>query len=165
MCRSEKKILVLNADNQPLNITTFRKGFKLLHKGKAEVYRSDANDIILASITMERPTIIRLLKYLYTPYRKINLSKQNIYKRDGYACVYCGSDSDLTLDHVTPRSRGGGNTWENLVTCCKPCNSRKDNRTPSEAGMRMRVKPFVPSFTHLISVTDLGFDLGRVAQA
>lgn len=158
MC-SSPKILVLNADYQPLNITSFRKGFKLIHKGKAEVVKNDASDIIIASRQMARPRVIRLLTYLYLPYRKINLSKPNVYKRDQYRCVYCGSEKDLTLDHVLPKSRGGVNSWDNLVTCCRKCNARKDNNTPEEARMTMRTRPFTPTFNHIISSEDLQFDI------
>ncbi len=148
------KILVLNADYQPLNITSFQKGFKLVYKGKAEIVVSDKeNELKLIAETMAKPKVIRLLKFIYLPYRRLNLNKQNIFKRDGHRCVYCGKDNDLTLDHVLPKSRGGENSWENLVTCCSKCNGKKDNRTPDEAGMKMRVKPAVPSLS-----TVLGFD-------
>lgn len=154
------KILVLNADYQPLNVTSFQKGFKLVYKGKAEILVSDQDcEMLMAATAMARPTVIRLLKFIYLPYRKLNLNRQNVFKRDGHACVYCGKDRDLTLDHVLPRSRGGENSWENLVTCCAKCNGRKDNRTPDEAGMKMRVKPTVPTLATL-----LGFDRDKLGE-
>lgn len=157
------RILVLNADYQPLNVTSFRKGYKLIYKGKAEVVKNDEKDVILTSSAIARPKIIRLLKYTYLPYRKINLSKQNVYKRDNFTCVYCGSGGNLTIDHVHPRSRGGANSWENLVTCCRPCNFRKDNRTPEEARMKMKTRPFTPTFSHLIELD--GFDHSSISIA
>jgi hypothetical protein len=141
------KILVLNADFQPINMTSFKKGYKLVYKGKAEVVVSDEKDEAFFFATYSiKPKVIRLLQYIYLPHRRLNLSKQNIFKRDKHACVYCESRENLTLDHVLPRSRGGKNTWENLVTCCSKCNSKKDNKTPEEAGM----KPFVPTFSNLM---------------
>ena len=129
-------ILVLNADFLPLSVTSFKKGFKLTYKGKAEVVECIKDDILHTShATMARPSVIRLLRYVVHPYRKITLTRQNVFKRDGNKCVYCGSKKDLSLDHVIPQSRGGRDSWENLVTCCKKCNSKKADRTPVEAGM------------------------------
>lgn len=153
------KILVLNADYQPINVTSFQKGYKLVWKGKAEVVKEDPTDVIMTSRSIARPKVIRLLTYLYLPYRRLNLSKQNVYRRDGFKCVYCGSGANLTLDHVLPRSRGGDNSWENLVTCCRKCNAKKDDRTPEEARMRMRHKSFVPTFSHLIEVEELEYSV------
>jgi hypothetical protein len=150
----DSKILVLNADYQPINMTSFKKGYKLIYKKKAEVIISDESDKLF-DLTREvfRPKVIRLLNYIYLPYRRLNLSKHNILKRDDHKCVYCGSKNELTLDHVFPKSRGGKNTWENLVACCTKCNSKKNDRTPEEAGMTMLSKPFAPSFSKLIGVT------------
>ena len=153
------KILVLNADYQPINVTSFQKGYKLIWKGKAEVVKEDPTGVIMTSRSIARPKVIRLLTYLYLPYRRLNLSKQNVYRRDGFRCVYCGSGANLTLDHVLPRSRGGDNSWENLVTCCRKCNAKKDDLTPEEARMRMRHKPFVPTFSHLIEVEELEYSV------
>lgn len=154
MIVGDLKILVLNADYQPINVTSFAKGYKLVYKGKAEVLASDENSRLqLFTQEVARPKVIRLLTYIYLPYRKVTLSKQNIFKRDGYQCVYCPSRDNLTLDHVLPRSRGGANSWENLVTCCARCNGKKDNRTPEEAGMKMRLKPVAPTFSKLIGIS------------
>ena len=129
-------ILVLNADYIPLSITTLRKGFKLTYKGKAEIVESNYDALIRSAYTsIPMPSVIRLLSYVNLPYRKITLTRHNIFKRDGNKCVYCPSTKDLTLDHVYPKSRGGKDTWENLVTCCKKCNSKKADQTPKEAGM------------------------------
>ena len=154
-----RQILVLNADYQPLNVTTFRKGYKLLYKGKAEVIKDDVTQMIVSQSLVPRPRIIRLLKYLYLPYRQLQLTRTHIFKRDHHTCVYCGSTSSLTLDHIIPRSRGGQNTWENMVTSCFRCNNRKADQTPEEAGLKLRSKPFAPSFHYLVSLdNDLAFD-------
>ena len=140
-------ILVLNADMQPLNITTFQRGFNLVYKGKAEVVECDSDQPIESTVgEFKRPLVIRLLRFVYIPFKKIPLSRQNIYRRDGHKCGYCDSKSHLTLDHVVPKSKGGGNTWENLVTCCRKCNTYKDNQTPKQAGMKLNVELYRPTF-------------------
>jgi CRISPR/Cas system Type II protein with McrA/HNH and RuvC-like nuclease domain len=138
-------VLVLNYDYTPLNITTMRRGFVLVDKGKAEIIKSDDNPIVGGYKTYIRPVIIRLLHYIKHKVRHIRPNRVRIYKRDNNECVYCGSSKQLTLDHVIPKSRGGGNDWNNLVTCCFSCNLRKGNRTPDEAKMVMRTKPHTPT--------------------
>ena len=138
-------VLVLNFDYTPLNVTSIRRGFVLVDKGKAEIVKSDENPITSGYNTYVRPLIIRLLKYIKHHVRTLRASRPRIYKRDNYECVYCGSKKDLTLDHVLPKSRGGGNDWTNLVTSCFKCNLKKGNKTPDEARMFMRQKPFVPT--------------------
>jgi len=146
------KVLVLNNDYTPLNVTNLKRGFKLVIKGKAEVVKNFGKDIKTGMSTIKRPSVIRLFRYIYTPFRKVELSRQNIYKRDGHKCVYCGGDRKLTLDHVLPKSRGGKNTWNNLVTCCAKCNVNKSDRTPEEANMVMNQKPFKPNFYGFIGM-------------
>jgi CRISPR/Cas system Type II protein with McrA/HNH and RuvC-like nuclease domain len=138
-------VLVLNYDYTPLNVTTFRRGFVLVDKGKAEIIKSDEAPIVGGYKTYVRPLIIRLLNYIKHHARSLRPNRTRIYKRDNHECVYCGSKKDLTLDHVMPKSRGGSNEWTNLVTSCFKCNLKKSNRTPEEAKMRMNVKPFIPT--------------------
>ena len=92
------------------------------------------------------PAVIRLQHYINVPYRGVELSRTNIFKRDAHECQYCGSNKDLSIDHVMPRSRGGGTNWKNLVTACKPCNARKGDFTPDEANMPLTNQPFKPSY-------------------
>jgi 5-methylcytosine-specific restriction endonuclease McrA len=138
-------VLVLNYDYTPLNITSTRRGFILVDKGKAEIIKSDETPIAGGYNNYVRPLIIRLLSYIKFHTRLIRVNRSRIYKRDNHQCVYCDSKKQLTLDHVIPKSRGGSNDWTNLVTCCFKCNLKKGNRTPEEAKMIMSVKPFVPS--------------------
>lgn len=138
-------VLVLNYDYTPLNVTTTRRGFVLVDKGKAEVIKSDDNPIVAGYQTYVRPVIIRLLHYIKHKIRHVRPNRMRIYKRDNYECIYCGSVKQLTLDHVIPKSRGGKNTWDNLVTCCFTCNLKKGNKTPDEAKMVMRTKPYIPN--------------------
>lgn len=148
-------VLVLNFDYTPLNVTTLKRGFVLVDKGKAEIIKSDENPIIAGFKTYVRPLVIRLLKYIKHFSRNLRPNRNRIYKRDGHKCVYCGNGKNLTLDHVVPKSRGGTNEWNNLVTSCFKCNLKKGNKTPEEAKMVMTQKPFTPSLTG-------DFDLSRI---
>lgn len=114
---------------------------------KAELLHDDPKRV-LRTVTEDYsyPSVIRLKRYIRLPYSKIALSRKNIMKRDAQTCQYCGVKSDLTLDHVFPKSRGGKDTWENLTTACNRCNVRKGNRTPAEAEMLLKVKPYRPIY-------------------
>ena len=138
-------VLVLNYDYSPLNVTSIRRGFVLVDKGKAEVVKQDDNPIVTGYKTYVRPLIIRLLKYIRYHTRGLRANRNRIYRRDNHTCVYCGSTRNLTLDHVIPKSRGGKNEWTNLVTSCSKCNLKKADRTPDEARMKMKHQPFAPS--------------------
>jgi CRISPR/Cas system Type II protein with McrA/HNH and RuvC-like nuclease domain len=143
-----QQVLVLNFDFTPLNVTTLQRGFTLVNKGKAEIVESDPNPIVTAYKEYVRPLIIRLLRYISYRGNGIRVNRQRIFKRDDYQCGYCGSQRDLTLDHILPRSRGGKNTWTNLVTCCSKCNLKKGNKTPDEANMKLKKKPYEPNFVN-----------------
>lgn len=138
-------VLVLNSNYLPINITNFRKAFKLVFKGKAEVVLEGDETIQTMSIKFKKPSIIRLTYNVNVPYRKVILSKENIFRRDNYTCGYCGRFRDLTVDHIQPKSKGGKDNWENLITACFKCNSVKGDRTPEQAGMKLISKPFKPS--------------------
>jgi 5-methylcytosine-specific restriction endonuclease McrA len=145
-------VLVLNYDYTPLNVTSLRRGFVLVDKGKAEVLREYENPIITTVGNFVRPLIIRLLRYInYHKKKDLKISRLKIYQRDGYKCVYCGTHKKLTIDHVIPKSKGGLNTWENMVTCCFDCNSKKGSKTLQEANMKLSTKPYKPSvFSELV---------------
>jgi 5-methylcytosine-specific restriction endonuclease McrA len=149
------KVLVLNMDYSPINVTTLQKGFKLVFKGKAEVVSHDEdNPIMTDRKEYRRPSVIRLLKYVYIPFKKVTLSRTNIYRRDDYKCIYCGDNDNLTLDHVVPKCKGGANTWTNLVTCCSDCNIKKGDKDLDvwlkESGLKMRHKPFKPTYLYFV---------------
>lgn len=98
------------------------------------------------------PRVIRCLNYIKVPNNEVKLTRKNVFLRDNYSCLYCGEKlrpRDLQLDHVIPESRGGKNTWGNLVCACFSCNSKKANRTPEEAGIKLIKKPYRPSFSPL----------------
>jgi 5-methylcytosine-specific restriction endonuclease McrA len=125
-------ILVLNSDYNPIHICSGRRAIVLLLKEKAHLVSQK---------------VIRLLDYVRIPYAKIRdakPSRNSIYKRDGYRCSYCNTTKNLTIDHVLPKSRGGSDLWENCVSCCSHCNTKKANRTPEEAGMKLLRTPRAP---------------------
>ncbi|MEX1011938.1 MAG: HNH endonuclease [Balneolaceae bacterium] len=128
-----------------MSVCSVQRSLKLLFLGKAELLHDDPERSIR---TIRRsytyPSVIRLRRYIRIPYNRIVLSRRNIMRRDSHQCQYCGIGSNLTLDHVMPRSRGGRDSWENLVTACTGCNVRKGNRTPDEASMPLRRPPFRP---------------------
>ena len=149
------EVLVLNMDYTPINITTLQRGFKLVFKGKAEILSSnDDKPILTEKKSYNRPKVIRLLKYIVMPFRKVNLNRQNLFKRDDFKCVYCGTNKDLTIDHVIPKVKGGNNKWTNLVTCCHDCNVKKGHKDVDvflkETGLTMRHQPFKPTYLYFV---------------
>jgi len=99
---------------------------------------------------IEKPEVIIVKEYGGIPFKRVNLTKRNLFKRDNYTCQYCSgafTPKNLTIDHVIPRSRGGQNSWTNCVTSCESCNGRKSNRTPQESGLRLLKEPRMPKWT------------------
>jgi 5-methylcytosine-specific restriction endonuclease McrA len=169
------KSLVLNRSYLPVHVTTVRRAFSLLYRGVAravdEQYRTfdfadwttvstlDAEAVGIVSGFVRVPRVILLVSFDRVPRREVRFSRHNIFMRDGNSCQYCGerkSRSELNLDHVIPRSRGGMTTWENIVCACLECNRLKGGRTPGEAGMRLRRKPRRPSWTPFVARTLAG---------
>ena len=137
------RVLVLNASYEPLNITTWRRATVLMLKGKAESLEEDSNHRLRSDTML--PTVIRLRQYVKVPYRELPLTRKNILQRDNNRCQYCGYTGEkLSIDHEKPRSRGGGDSWENVTTACLNCNVRKGNRTPQEANMPLTKRPHKP---------------------
>jgi 5-methylcytosine-specific restriction endonuclease McrA len=137
-------VLVLNASYEPINICSATRALKLVLKGAAIVERRSGFTVRTPHLDIPIPSVVRLLKYRHVPRQNRSVSRKGIILRDGSACQYCRSvmpAKSLTLDHVTPRSRGGESTWENLVACCFACNNRKGNRTPQEAAMSLLRAP------------------------
>jgi len=125
-------ILVLNSSYEPINFTNWKRAVVLLLKNKAQVLS-------------ER--VIRLLNYVKLPVSKLvsnKPSRSSIYKRDENKCQYCGSTKSLTIDHVIPKSKGGGDTWENLVVACCSCNTKKGDKLLEHTGMKLRTQPKRP---------------------
>ena len=144
MSRLHTPVLVLNASYEPINICAARRALILLQKGVASAEEESRDFVHSTSRAVPVPSVIRLLEYRRIPHQTRALSRKNILIRDRNTCQYCERilpSAELTLDHVTPRSRGGDSNWENLVACCHRCNNRKGDRLPDEAGMRLARAP------------------------
>ncbi len=137
-------VLVLNATYEPVNVCAARRALVLVLKGVAAAEEESDRFLISPSRRMRVPSVIRLLEYRRIPFQGRALSRKNILMRDRNTCQFCSTvlpAGELSLDHIIPRSRGGESTWENLVACCHPCNNRKGNRLPEEAGMKLLRRP------------------------
>lgn len=149
-------VLVLNASYEPLHIVSVRRAVVLLLSEKAQVV--EAAEAVLRSehVAIPMPLVIRLVTYVRIPRRwRLPVSRRGVLARDCYTCQYCAGQpgkSHLTVDHVIPRSQGGGKSWENLVAACAPCNRRKGGRQPHEAGMRLISTPAMPRYVVLAFV-------------
>jgi 5-methylcytosine-specific restriction endonuclease McrA len=142
--RLHQPVLVLNASYEPINVCAARRALILILKGLASAEEDAPTCVQSYNRLTALPSVIRLLEYRRIPQQSRALSRKNILLRDRYTCQYCYRvlpSVELTLDHVQPRSRGGGSSWENLVACCHPCNNRKGSRTPEEAGMKLAKAP------------------------
>jgi 5-methylcytosine-specific restriction endonuclease McrA len=152
-------VLVLNATFEPINVCTVRRATVLLLKARAELVERHERDLHSETLTMARPVVIRLTTYVRVPRdaHRRKITRRAVFARDSWTCQYCGGvRGTLTLDHVIPRSRGGPSTWDNIVTCCAPCNRRKGDRLPKVAGMHPMTPPRAPSphiFVHVASST------------
>ena len=136
------QVLLLNASYEPLHVCSWKRAVTLLHKGKAiSVEHVEGRPL---GHGYELPLVIRLLQYVKIPHKDVSFTRKNILHRDHYACQYCGCKSDLTIDHVVPRSRGGADDWLNVTTACIRCNVKKGCRTPEEAHMPLARQPFRP---------------------
>ncbi|MCB2222952.1 MAG: HNH endonuclease [Actinobacteria bacterium] len=136
--------LVLNASYEPLSVVSARRAVVLLVRDKAELVEAQAGHWSSERMRVPIPSVIRLVRYVRVPYRRrVPLNRRAVFARDESVCQYCGDRAE-NLDHVVPRSRGGTHTWENVVAACRSCNTRKGNRTPSEAGMPLARAPQAP---------------------
>ena len=136
--------LVLNATYEPLSVVSARRAVVLLVNEKAQLVHAGDKSWSSEHLSVPVPTVIRLRRYVKVPYhRRVPLNRRAVFARDGHRCQYCGGRAE-NLDHVLPRSRGGDHTWENVVAACRPCNTRKGNRTLAEAAMSLHSRPRAP---------------------
>jgi 5-methylcytosine-specific restriction endonuclease McrA len=144
-------VLVLNQDYQALTVTSVQRATVLVLLEKADLVESN-DDRVIRSTTVQLPwpSIVRLRMYVRIPYKRIMLTRKNVMRRDGGKCQYCGSSDRLTIDHVQAKSKGGIDTWDNLVAACVPCNNKKGNMSLEQAGMKLYRKPFRPSYVMYI---------------
>lgn len=158
-----QQVLLLNASYEPLRVLSPQRAIQLLVRGTVEpVSEEIAARFRSPSVTLAVPTVIRLRRFERVPQRNAQWSKHALLARDSYTCIYCGihigdirggralTRRDFTVDHIVPRSRGGGSTWGNTACACAPCNHRKDDRTPHEAGMKLRWEPKIPRVGYLV---------------
>ena len=173
------RVLVLNKNYQPINVTTVKKALKKVINEKAEIITveegrycnydftswselsiikkeleelGEFDDLVIDSEIFKFivPRVVRILSYDKYPTRKVRLNRKNIYTRDQNTCQYCGKvfkASQLNIDHVFPKSRGGKNTWTNLVCSCQKCNEKKADKTPKEANMKLVRKSIEPKYS------------------
>ena len=152
-----RKVLLLNASEEILQFIEWKRAISLLFSGKAEPpYNYDHKyEIPHSSGIFYLPAAIRLKDYVFVPPSKAVLTRKNIHRRDNNTCQYCRcrlDTSTVSIDHVIPRSRGGKNTWENMVSCCRKCNMKKGNRTPKEAKMELICVPRQPKYLNSTEV-------------
>jgi len=179
--RLDGHVLVLNKHYAAIHVTTVRRAFGMLYRKLAEVVSVEANEyasydfdswrevsefrakyerhrhewIRCVRFELAVPRIVRLLIYDRLPRQTVKFNRRNIYARDRNRCQYCGKrfpTTELSLDHVIPRSMGGKTTWENVACCCIACNVRKGGRTPAQAHMRLIVKPTKPKRSPVIQL-------------
>lgn len=180
------QVLVLNKMWMAIRVINARRAFSLLFRSQAEAIRVDDGSytghgfedwatlstareqfeehaydwVQTVHMTIAVPKVIRLLGYDRLPRQDVKLNRRNIFARDRNVCQYCGErfpTSELSLDHIHPRSQGGGSSWENLVCCCVRCNTRKGGRTPKQAHMKLVRQPVKPRRNPVVTMR-LGTD-------
>lgn len=145
-----KKTLLLNTSYEVLAFITYKKAFKLLYKEKAEILNNWTDLINWGPIQINHPSILRLKNHVKRNFSHSNFSRRVLVKRDKSTCQYCGvklTASQITIDHVVPKSHGGATSFTNCVVSCHPCNNKKADKTPEQVGMVLLKKPTHPSFT------------------
>jgi len=147
------QVILLNADYSFLNLLGWKRAFALISKGKVEVLKF-GNKVIrdAKGRLLKIPAVLRLVKLIRTVYKtRVPFSKKNVMVRDGFKCVYCGTEGvRFTIDHVFPKSKGGISSFENCVTACKPCNNDKGDRSCSEAKMYPKTKLITPTISEFL---------------
>ncbi len=146
------KVLVLNADLQPINICPWHRAITMVYKGKA-IQLIPSGRLINQRYSL--PYIIKLSGYIPLPFQRAVYNRKNLYLRDNHQCQYCGKTAELTVDHVIPKSRGGRDDWENVVVCCIKCNNKKGDLTLQEAGLTLKRQPYRPPSTLYLHMTRL----------
>ncbi len=139
------KVLVLNTTYEPLNVCSLRRALVLMLKDKAEVIEDSPTTVRSERASFTVPHVIRLRSYVSVPRAACRrISRRAVFARDQFRCQYCGAQKRLTVDHVVPRSKGGGDGWDNVVTSCAPCNLRKGDRLLPADGLTLARKPRPP---------------------
>jgi 5-methylcytosine-specific restriction endonuclease McrA len=155
-----QEVLVLNSDYEPLNVCNLRRAIVLVYLGKADILhaREGANgeSAVYASAEgeyIDTPSVVKLRHHVRRPLPELKLSRRSVFARDNFTCQYCGvQGKDLTIDHVVPKRHGGGMHWDNLVACCRRCNTKKGDKPPEKVGMKLLRQPRRPRYTPFISL-------------
>jgi len=162
-----ERVIVLNCDYTFINTVSLKKAIKYIVSDKVEVVKS-APDLFKNSegtVCIKIPLIVRLIKMIRSIYKsRVPYSKRNIFVRDNYVCQYCSKKlkTNLSVDHIIPSSRGGKTNFENCVTACKPCNNKKDNKTPREAGMTLKRIPVQPTIMEFLRKKMKQFNIDEI---
>ncbi|MCU0512372.1 MAG: HNH endonuclease [Anaerolineae bacterium] len=165
----QNRVLLLNGSTwEPLAVITVSRAINLLLAGKATVVEETGDVLRTMRDYFAIPSVIALKTYINVPRRKAHWSRKGVLVRDNYTCVYCGvkpgavqkdkvlSRSDMTIDHIIPRSKGGKDTWTNTACACASCNHRKGDRLPNEAGLKLRWEPKTPRTSYLVIALGTG---------
>ncbi|MDR3707717.1 MAG: HNH endonuclease [Capsulimonadaceae bacterium] len=151
-----QEVLVLNSDFEPLNVCNLRRAVVLVYMGKADILHTDehASPMQLADGSVAAPSVVKLRYHVRRPLPELKLSRRSIFARDNYTCQYCGHQSrDLTIDHILPKRHGGDMRWDNLVACCRKCNTKKGDKLLSQTGMKLMRPPRRPRYVPYIALT------------
>jgi 5-methylcytosine-specific restriction endonuclease McrA len=138
------RALVLNASFEPLSVVTARRALVLVLSEKAILLEGSGAELHSARQTFAEPSVVKLLVYVRVPHQtRVAVTRRSVFVRDGHRCQYCGAQAE-NIDHVVPRSRGGTHSWENVVACCRRCNTRKEDQLLEEAGFHLSHQPRAP---------------------
>jgi|TARA_B100000959_G_scaffold130905_1_gene137256 5-methylcytosine-specific restriction endonuclease McrA len=141
-----RAVLVLNANYAPMMVCTAKRAICMEYLDKVDILANYNDKIHSPTITYDLPSVIKIKDYVRYDNLSVDLNRKNVIARDEHICQYCGiSKIPLTIDHVTPKGRGGIDSWENLVAACKPCNQKKGDRMPDEVGMALKRNPKRPN--------------------
>jgi 5-methylcytosine-specific restriction endonuclease McrA len=149
------RTLLLSQGYEPIKVISWQRAISLLFLGKVEVLEEYDHNVRSISLVIKIPAVVRLLRAFRRHAKPVKFSRVNIYARDNYRCQYCGhkaSISELTYDHVIPRSQGGTTEWTNIVTCCYECNRKKGGRTPKQATMTLLSQPAQPNWVPAVTI-------------
>ena len=144
--------LVLDQGYQPINAVPWTKAMSYIAKNKVDILEEYETEV---RFNMGMPAVVRIKHRIDTSKKRIKFSRQNVLARDKFRCQYCGvrgSEIELTFDHVVPKSKGGRTEWENIVMACSACNAKKADKTPEQAGMKLRSRPYKPFWVPIFNV-------------
>tara|TARA_R100001591_G_scaffold115659_2_gene131484 strand:+ start:272 stop:805 length:534 start_codon:yes stop_codon:yes gene_type:complete len=150
------KTLKLDISYRPIEIVDAVEALVLCLIGKAQAIENYKNEIKSVSDSFRLPAVIVLKRFVKYHFKVVSASRREIILRDNNTCQYCNLElpsEKLTLDHIMPKSKGGKNTWDNLVASCKKCNQKKGNRTPEQANMKLINKPVRPKYNILRTIS------------